>query len=256
MMKKILLVVLLALLPFSINAESKLNQILSSGELKVGTTGDWDPMSMKDPATNKYVGFDIDVMQELGKDMGVKVTFVPTEWKTIVAGITAGRYDISTSVTKTLKRAEVAGFTSSYYKYGTVPLVLKKNLKKFSTWESLNNKNVTIATTLGTSQEEKAKEFFPKSKLRSIESPARDFQEVLAGRADGNITSSTEANKLVIKYPQLAIIPDGEKNPAFLAMMVNKNDKVWNDYVSEWIKNKKTSGFFNKLLSKYNLKSL
>ena len=47
--------------------------------------------------------------------------------------------------------------------------------------------------------EEKAKEFFPKSKLKSIEAPARDFQEVLAGRADGNITSSLEANKLVIK---------------------------------------------------------
>ena len=255
-MKKIILVVLLALLPFSLNAESKLDQIISSGELKVGTTGDWDPMSMKDPATNKYVGFDIDVMQELAKDMNVKVIFVPTEWKTIVAGITAGRYDISTSVTKTPKRAEVAGFTNSYYKYGTVPLVLKKNLKKYSTWESLNNKEVTIATTLGTSQEEKAKEFFPKSKLRSIESPARDFQEVLAGRADGNITSSTEANKLVIKYPQLAIIPDGEKNPAFLAMMVNINDKVWNDYVNEWIKSKKASGFFNNLLNKYDLKSL
>ena len=143
-MKKILLVVLLALLPFSLNAESKLDQILSSGELKVGTTGDWDPMTMKDPATNKYKGFDIDVMQELAKDMGVKITFVPTEWKTIVSGITAGRYDISTSVTKTPKRAEVAGFTDSYYKYGTVPLVLKKNLKKYSTWKSLNNKDVTI----------------------------------------------------------------------------------------------------------------
>jgi cyclohexadienyl dehydratase len=255
-MKKILLLVLLALLPFSVYAESKLNQILALGELKVGTTGDWDPMTMKDPATNKYKGFDIDVMNQLAKDMGVKITFVPTEWKTIVSGITAGRYDISTSVTKTPKRAEVAGFTMSYYKYGTVPLVLKDNLKKFPTWESLNDKDVTIATTLGTSQEEKAKEFFPKSKLKSVESPARDFQEVLAGRADGNITSSTEANKLIITYPQLAIVPDGEKNPAFLAMMVNKDDKVWNDYVNKWIKNKKASGFFKDLLTKYNLKSL
>jgi cyclohexadienyl dehydratase len=255
-MKRILLVVLLALLPLSVNAESKLNKILSSGELKVGTTGDWDPMTMKDPATNKYKGFDIDVMNELAKDMGVKLTFVPTEWKTIVSGITAGRYDISTSVTKTPKRAEVAGFTESYYKYGTVPLVLKKNLKKYSTWNSLNNKKVIIATTLGTSQEEKAKEFFPKSKLQSVEAPARDFQEVLAGRAMANITSSTEANKLVIKYPQLAIVPDGEKNPAFLAMMVGKNDKVLNDYLNKWIKNKKSSGFFDNLLAKYNLKSL
>jgi cyclohexadienyl dehydratase len=256
LMKKILLVVLLALLPFSLNAESNLNRILSSGELKVGTTGDWDPMTTKDPATNKYKGFDIDVMKELAKDMGVKVTFVPTEWKTIVSGITSGRYNISTSVTKTPKRAEVAGFTSTYYKYGTVPLVLKKNLTKFSTWESLNSNKVTIATTLGTSQEQKAKEFFPKSTLKSVEAPARDFQEVLAGRADGNITSSTEANKLVIKYPQLAIVQDGEKNPAFLAMMVPKKDTEWKNYVNKWIESKKASGFFQNLLTKYNLKSL
>ena len=255
-MKKIVVLFTLLLMTASANAESKLQTIKKNGELRVGTTGDWDPMSMKDPATNKYKGFDIDVMRELAKDMGVKVKFVPAEWKTIVAGITADRYDISTSVTKTPKRAEVAGFTTTYYKYATVPLVLKKNLKKFPTWESLNNSNVKIATTLGTSQEEKAKEFFPKSKLQSVEAPARDFQEVLAGRADGNITSSTEANKLVIKYPQLAIVPDGGKNPAFLAMMVPKGDKVWNDYVSNWIKKKQASGYFKKLLSKYNLKSL
>ena len=255
-MKKILAILSLLIISTAANAESKLQTIKKNGELRVGTTGDWDPMSMKDPATNKYKGFDIDVMKELAKDLGVKVKFVPAEWKTIVAGITADRYDISTSVTKTPKRAEVADFTKTYYKYGTVPLVLKKNLKKFSTWDSLNKKNVTIATTLGTSQEEKAKEFFPKSKLQSVEAPARDFQEVLAGRADGNITSSTEANKLVIKYPQLAIVPDGEKNPAFLAMMVPKGDDKWNNYVNDWIKKKKSSGFFTKLLGKYNLKSL
>ena len=256
MIKKILTILAITLFAASAHAASKLDAIKKNGELRVGTTGDWDPMSMKDPATNKYKGFDIDVMNELAKDMGVKVEFVPAEWKTIVSGITSARYDISTSVTKTPKRAEVAGFTNTYYKYGTVPLVLKKNLKKFSTWDSLNNSNVTIATTLGTSQEEKAKEFFPKSKLNSVEAPARDFQEVLAGRADGNITSSTEANKLVIKYPKLAIVPDGEKNPAFLAMMVPKGDDKWNSYVNEWIKKKKSSGFFTKLLAKYNLKSL
>jgi len=255
-MKKIFTLIALLVFTSTANAESRLQTIKNNGELRVGTTGDWDPMSMKDPATNKYKGFDIDVMNELAKDMGVKVKFVPTDWKTIVSGITANRYDLSTSVTKTPKRAKVAGFTETYYKYGTVPLVLKKNSKKFSTWDSLNSKDVTIATTLGTSQEEKAKEFFPKSKLKSVEAPARDFQEVLAGRADGNITSSTEANKLIIKYSQLTIVNDGEKNPAFLAMMVPKKDKVWNDYVSNWIRDKKASGFFKSLLAKYNLKSL
>ena len=120
-MKKLIIATILILSTVAANAETKLQDILKSGELKVGTTGDWDPMTMKDPATNKYKGFDIDVMKELAKDMGVKVKFVPTEWKTIVSGITANRYDISTSVTKTPKRAEVAGFTDTYYKYGTVP---------------------------------------------------------------------------------------------------------------------------------------
>ena len=255
-MKKIILTLLIAFMAFSANAESRLNKILKSGELRVGTTGDWDPMSLKDPATNKYRGFDIDVSTELAKDMGVKVKYVPTDWKTIVSGITSDRYDISTSATKTAKRALVAGFTNSYYKYGTVALVLKKNINKFPTWDSLNNKNVTIATTLGTSQEEMAKKIFVKSKLKSIEAPARDFQEVLSGRADGHITSSTEANKLVIKYPQLAIVPDGGKNPAVLAILIDQSDQVWLNYVNHWIEIKKAVGFFDVLLKKYGMKSL
>ena len=39
-------------------------------------------------------------------------------------------------------------------------------------------------------------------------------------------------------------------------MMVPKGDKVWKNYVDSWIEKKKESGFFTKLLAKYNLKSL
>ena len=65
MIKKIFPILLVLLITTSAQAASKLDTIKKSGELKVGTTGDWDPMSMKDPATNKYKGFDIDVMKEL-----------------------------------------------------------------------------------------------------------------------------------------------------------------------------------------------
>ena len=51
-------------------------------------------------------------------------------------------------------------------------------------------------------------------------------------------------------------MPDGEKNPAFLAMMVPKGDDEWRKYVNDWINKKKSSGFFTNLLAKYNLKSL
>ena len=105
-MKKLIYLAIFALLPFNLNAESNLDKILSSGVLKVGTTGDWDPMTMKDPATNKYKGFDIDVMNELAKDMGVKIEFVPAEWKTIVSGITSERYDICLLYTSPSPRDE------------------------------------------------------------------------------------------------------------------------------------------------------
>ena len=81
MIKKILTILAITLFAASAHAGSKLDAIKKNGELRVGTTGDWDPMSMKDPATNKYKGFDIDVMNELAKDLGVKVKFVPAEWK-------------------------------------------------------------------------------------------------------------------------------------------------------------------------------
>ena len=78
--------VIISLLAFSgfANAESRLQQIQESGKLRVGTTGDWNPMSMKDASNNTYVGFDIDVVTQLAQDMGVELELVPTDWKSIV----------------------------------------------------------------------------------------------------------------------------------------------------------------------------
>ena len=112
MLKKILVVIgLLAFAGFA-NAESRLQKIQESGKLRVGTTGDWNPMSMIDPSNNSYEGFDIDVVTQLAADMGVELELVPTDWKSIVAGITADKYDISTSASLSPKRALVSGSLS------------------------------------------------------------------------------------------------------------------------------------------------
>ena len=59
--------VVLAASTLQANAQSALTEILSTGVLKVGTTGDWNPMTMRDVATNSYTGYDIDVMTQLGQ---------------------------------------------------------------------------------------------------------------------------------------------------------------------------------------------
>jgi cyclohexadienyl dehydratase len=235
-------------------ADSALNDILSSGKLKFGTTGDWDPMSLKDPASNSYKGYDIDVATELAKDLEVDLEFVPTDWKSLVSGISAGKYHMTGSASISPGRAKAAGFTDSYFALNTVPLTLKKNADKFLDWEDMNKSDVTVAATLGTTQENQVKDFFPDAQHKIIEAPARDFQEVLAGRADAHITSNVEAFKLVAKYPELMVVPVKQgraRTP--IAMLVPQADQVWINYLNTWIKLKNERGFFDELASKWQL---
>ena len=60
-------------------------------------------MTVKDPATNEYIGFEIEIVKQLAKDMDVNLVIVPTEWKTLVNGIVSNKYDISTSASLSAK---------------------------------------------------------------------------------------------------------------------------------------------------------
>ncbi len=244
--------VVTALLATSAMAESRLQQILVNGELRVGTTGDWNPMTMIDPTSKERKGFDIDIATALAADMGVKVVFVPTTWKTLVNGIVAAKYDMTSSASLSPKRALVAGYSLSYFAVEDVPLMLNKNKGKYNSWEDLNNPNVTVAVTLGTVQEKRAEVLFTKSKIIKVSAPARDYQEVLAGRADISMTSNLEAAKLVEQYPQMMVVPvKGGKNPTPLAVLLPQADQVWINYVNHWIILKSERGFFDQLEAKW-----
>lgn len=244
--------VVTALLATSAMAESRLQQILVNGELRVGTTGDWNPMTMIDPTSKERKGFDIDIATALAADMGVKVVFVPTTWKTLVNGIVAAKYDMTSSASLSPKRALVAGYSLSYFAVEDVPLMLNKNKGKYNSWEDLNNPNVTVSVTLGTVQEKRAEVLFTKSKIIKVSAPARDYQEVLAGRADISMTSNLEAAKLVEQYPQMMVVPvQGGKNPTPLAVLLPQADQVWINYVNHWIILKSERGFFDQLKAKW-----
>lgn len=235
-------------------AQSALNEILSDGLLKVGTTGDWNPMTMRDVATNSYVGYDIDVMTALAADLGVEVEFVPTDWKTLVAGVSSGQYHITGSASVSPARAKAAGYSDSYFSLVTVPLILETNADRFSDWDDLNVEGVSVAATLGTTQETQVKQYFPAATHRIVEAPARDFQEVLSGRADASITSNVEANKLVAQYDQLMIVPvEAGRSPTPIAMLLPQADQVWINYVNTWITLKQEQGFFDELGVKWQL---
>ena len=238
----------------AVSAQSALQEVLADGVLKVGTTGDWNPMTMKDPASNSYTGYDIDVMTALAADLGVEVEFVPTDWKTLVSGVSAGQYHITGSASVSAARAKAAGYSESYFTLATVPLINKKDAERFKDWADLDKPDVVVAATLGTTQEQQVKEFFPNAEHKIVESPARDYQEVLVGRAQAHITSNVEANKLVEQYPELMIVPvSAPRARTPIAMLLPQDDQVWINYVNTWITLKKEAGFFDELGAKWNL---
>ncbi|WP_413285897.1 transporter substrate-binding domain-containing protein [Vibrio sp. MA40-2] len=236
---------------------SRLQSILSSGVLRVGTTGDWNPMTVKDPTTNSYKGFDIDVTTELAKDLGVEVEYVAADWKTLVNGITADKYDMTGSASLNMSRAKVAGYSQPYFYLAFVPVVQKKSLDKFTDWQDIDKPDVKVAATLGTVQEKMVKDFFPNAEHIVIEAPARDFQELLARRADVSVTSNVEAATLVERFKQLAIVPvEQARKPTPISMLLPQNDQVWINYINHWIELKKTQGYFEETAAKWGLKSL
>lgn len=237
----------------AVQAQSVLDEILSDGKLKVGTTGDWNPMSVRDPASNTYEGFDIDVMTELATDLGVELEFVPTDWKTLVNGVTSGKYHITGSASISPARMKAAGFSESYLSVEIYPFTMKENASKFDGWDSINQPSVTVATTLGTTFEKNARKWFPNAEIKVVEAPARGFNEVVAGRADVFITSNIEGATLKEKFDIAQVAGTEPRAPAPIAMLLPQADQVWINYVNNWVKLKKLSGFFDATSSTWGI---
>ncbi len=234
--------------------ESRLERVLESGTLRVGTTGDFKPMSFKNPATGDYQGYDVDAIERLAADMGVAIEWVPTDWKTLVAGVVADKYDITTSASVSVDRATVAGFSDAYVTFATVPVTRAAEVEDYAGWDDLDRDGVRIAVTLGTVFEQQARAFFETAEIVTVEAPARGYQEVIAGRATATITSNVDAAQLTTTYPDLAVVavdePRSQRPGAFL---LPQDDQVWINFVDHWIALRHADGFFAERMAAWNI---
>ncbi len=234
--------------------DSILKNVLNSGKLRVGTTGDFNPMSFKDPETKDYKGHQIDAAKQLAEDMGVEVEFVPTDWKTLINGVVAGKYDIvMTGTSMTVSRAKAAGYTIPWGRTGYLPLTRKELAGKFKTWDDLNKPDVTIGYNLGTSFADFVKKNLPNAKVKEVESPARDWQELLAGRVDVTISSILEAGKLSSTHDELTIPFQTVANSLPLSFIAPQGDHVWLGFLNNWMRMKHETGYFKGLNEKWGI---
>jgi len=235
--------------------QSRLQSIIDAGVIKVGTTGDFNPMTVRNIASGEFEGFEIDAAKNLAAALGVELEFVVTDWRSMVAGVVAGNYDIVMSGTSISEgRAKVVGYTIPYTYVGTVPLVLKSNADRFKTWNDANQPGVRVAVILGTVFEQQARAAFPEATIVTVEAPATAWQEVLAGRADVTITSNVDAASIMQRFDAITVFEDGEiraRRP--LAYITQQGDFTFINFLNSWLELNLAAGFFADLEEKWGL---
>ena len=76
-----------------VHAGPRLDKIMDSKIIRVGTPGDYRPFAIKTDAG--LAGHDIDVIELMAKEMGVKVEYVLTSWPNLMKDIQAGKFDVA-----------------------------------------------------------------------------------------------------------------------------------------------------------------
>lgn len=164
--------------------KSALNLILKRGELRVGLEAGYMPFEMRDKR-GEIIGFDIDLAKLMARSMGVKVTFVNTQWDGIIPALLTNKFDILMSgMTVTAERNLQVNFAQPYITIGQTILINKRNAEKVKSYKDLNAPEFIIATKLGTTGEIATHRYLPKAKIKTFETEADAALEVRNGRAD------------------------------------------------------------------------
>lgn len=112
---------LAVVLPIATLAGETLDRVKQSGELRSPYPDLWPPYVIKG-SNGELTGFDVEVLREIGRRLGVRVEYVTGKdgsiytWEEQTSGRWGGNYDIVVnSMTPTAARAEHISFPVAYY---------------------------------------------------------------------------------------------------------------------------------------------
>lgn len=179
--------------------ESKLVQIKKNNQLKVCVWPEYYGISYLDERTQKLVGIDTDLAQELAQDLNVGLTFVPSSFATLINDLSSNQCDIAMfAIGNTPQRREHIRFTTPHLSSDIYAIATKSN-RRINTWEDIDKKGVVVAVAKGTYHEPVMKEKLKNAELLIVESMHAREQEVQAGRADVFMTDFPFAKRMLAK---------------------------------------------------------
>lgn len=157
-MKKVLVFLMMAIMACSMlltgcGGEEK-KAADSAKVLRVGTEPVFAPFEFPKEGSKDLTGFDIELIEALGKQMGYKVEMVSMGFDALIPALNSNNIDVAIAgMTITDERKKVVDFTESYYTSGLMIMVRKdSNIKSID-----DLKGKTIACQIGTTGEKNAR---------------------------------------------------------------------------------------------------
>jgi His/Glu/Gln/Arg/opine family amino acid ABC transporter permease subunit len=136
------LLLLLLLLQVPTFAQSGLERVRKSGELRIGTDATYPPLESAEGG--KFSGFDIDVGNALARELGVHATYINSGFDGIFPALQNGSFDVViSSVTITPERSVSLLFSDPYYASGQL-ISIRKGTPGISKPEDLPGKKVGV----------------------------------------------------------------------------------------------------------------
>ena len=173
-------------------AGDRLDRIMESKVLRVGTPGDYRPFAIKDGAG--YQGHDIDVVDAIAKELGVKVEYVPTSWPKLLTDLKANQFDLAVGgITRNVARIRAAAMLPGYAPFGKVALVRAADKAKFRSVEDLNQAGVRVVKNPGGTNEAFVLQNLKAAQVSTHDKNAEIPGLIAEGKGDVMITETYEA---------------------------------------------------------------
>ncbi len=178
--------VVLMLLTVSTVFAGHLEDIAARGTIRIGTTGDYIPMSYRNPKTGVYEGIDAELSQLIADSLGVKIEYVPTSWPTLTADTLAGKFDIALcGISRNYARAKTMAMSDAYGEgaFGKTILCRKSDAKKYQSLADIDKPEVRVMINPGGTNEKFAHANLKKAKLIVHQENADIPRQVAEGNA-------------------------------------------------------------------------
>jgi ABC-type amino acid transport substrate-binding protein len=245
------LVLSLLLSACSSKTGSHLDKIKQAGVIKVGTSADYPPFEYVDENGNK-TGFDIELMEEIGKQLGVKVEWVDMPFDSLIAGVQEGKIDASISAFNyTAERDKVVDFTDPYLTAEDAFLVADGFSGTISKPEDVANYKVGVQT--GTTQDDWLTNVLkiPESNLFRYDRADQVAMDLKNGRIDVMMADYIPAKALAEKIGGLKIILKTVVSSGPMNIVIPDGDKELATAINDILKKLKDNGFIDNLATKY-----